>query len=209
MCLVNNAVYIAKYATVEHCYDLYGKEYVEQSKDILKDNKKHPGTWTATGTQFQVPYVFKTLFSKEPIEFSDMCEAKSVAKGEIYLDRNEELGTDEHNYIFVGRVGQFCPIKPGCGGGVLYRKADDKYYAVTGTKDYRWLESEMVKLLDKEDDIDRSYYDKLVDAAITDISKHGDFNWFVSDEPYTSPEYDERGRPIYYPTDSDEVPWRT
>ena len=209
MCLVNNAVYIAKYATVEHCYDLYGKEYVEQSKDILKDNKKHPGTWTATGTQFQVPYVFKTLFSKEPIEFSDMCEAKSVAKGEIYLDRNEELGTDEHNYIFVGRVGQFCPIKSGCGGGVLYRKADGKYYAVTGTKDYRWLESEMVKLLDKEGDIDRSYYDKLVDAAITDISKHGDFNWFVSDEPYTSPEYDERGRPIYYPTDSDEVPWRT
>ena len=209
MCLVNNAVYIAKYATVEHCYDLYGKEYVEQSKDILKDNKKDPGKWTATGTQFQVPYVFKTLFSKEPIEFSDMCEAKSVAKGEIYLDRNEELGTDKHNYIFVGRVGQFCPIKPGCGGGVLYRKADGKYYAVTGTKDYRWLESEMVKLLDKEDDIDRSYYDKLVDAAITDISKHGDFNWFVSNEPYTSPEYDELGRPIYYPTDSDEVPWRT
>ena len=209
MCLVNNAVYIAKYATVEHCYDLYGKEYVEQSKDILKDNKKDPGKWTATGTQFQVPYVFKTLFSKEPIEFSDMCEVKSVAKGEIYLDRNEELGTDKHNYIFVGRVGQFCPIKPGCGGGVLYRKADDKYYAVTGTKDYRWLESEMVKLLDKEDDIDRSYYDKLVNAAITDISKRGDFNWFVSNEPYTSPEYDERGRPIYYPTDSDEVPWRT
>ena len=209
MCLVNNAVYIAKYATVEHCYDLYGKEYVEQSKDILKDNKKDPGKWTATGTQFQVPYVFKTLFSKEPIEFSDMCETKSVAKGEIYLDRNEELGTGEHNYIFVGRIGQFCPIKSGCCGGVLYRKADGKYYAVTGTKDYRWLESEMVKLLDKEDDIDRSYYDKLVDAAITDISKHGDFNWFVSDEPYTSPEYDERGRPIYYPTDSDEVPWRT
>lgn len=91
----------------------------------------------------------------------------------------------------------------------MYRKADGKYYAVTGTKNYRWLESEMVKLLGKEDDIDRSYYDKLVDDAITDISKHGDFNWFVSDEPYTSPEYDERGRPIYYPTDSDEVPWRT
>ena len=42
MCLVNDAVYIAKY----------------------KDGT-HAGEWTATGTQFQVPYVFKKLFSKE------------------------------------------------------------------------------------------------------------------------------------------------
>ena len=47
MCLVNDAVYIAKY----------------------KDGK-HAGEWTATGTQFQVPYVFKKLFTKEPIETS-------------------------------------------------------------------------------------------------------------------------------------------
>ena len=68
MCLVNDAVYIARYATVEKCCDLYGKKYVESTKDICKDNKKHPYEWTATGTQFQIPYVFKTLFSKEPID---------------------------------------------------------------------------------------------------------------------------------------------
>ena len=207
MCLVNDAVYIAKYATLERCYELYGKDYTEKTKDTLKDNKKHPGDWTATGTQFAVPYIFKKLFSKEPIEFFDVCETKSVSKGDIYLDRNENLGDDEHNYQFVGRVGQFCPIKHGRNGGILYRKADDKYYAVTGTKGYRWLESEMVKELGKEDDIDLSYYDKLVDAAVESISKYGDFEWFVSDDPYVGPEYDANGRPVYYP--EDDVPWRT
>src|SRR5574344_2920745 len=74
MCLVNNAVYIARYATVEQCCDLYGEDYVMSKKDICKDNKKHPGQWTATGTQFAVPYVFKTLFTHEDIVFEDMCE---------------------------------------------------------------------------------------------------------------------------------------
>ena len=42
----------------------------------------------------------------------------------------------------------------------------------------------MVKELGKEGDIDRSYYNKLVDDAIEAISKYGDFEMFVSDEPY-------------------------
>ena len=36
----------------------------------------------------------------------------------------------------------------------------------------------------KEDSIDRSSYDKLVDDAVETISKYGDFEWFVSDDPY-------------------------
>lgn len=159
MCLVNDAVYVAKY----------------------KDGK-HTGEWTATGTQFQVPYVFKTLFSKEPIRFPDLCETKAVSKGDLYLDMNERLAEDEHDYKFVGRVGLFCPIKPGCDGGILYRVNDGKYYAATGTKGYRWLESEMVLNLEKENDIDHSYYTTLVDAAIDSISEYGDFEWFVSDD---------------------------
>lgn len=156
-CLVNDAVYVAKY----------------------KDGKK-AGLWTATGTQFQVPYVFKTLFSKEPIEFGDLCETKSVTSA-LYLDMNEDLPED-HKYVFVGRVGQFCPIKPGCGGGLLMREKDGKYYAATGSKGYRWLESEMVRELCKEDMIDRSYYNKLVDDAVETISQYGDFEWFVAND---------------------------
>ena len=50
-----------------------------------------------------------------------------------------------------------------------------KYYAATGSKGYRWMESEMVKELEKEDGIDRSYYDKLVNEAVETISQYGDF----------------------------------
>lgn len=201
MCLVNNAVYIAKYKE-PHIDKKTGKEI----------------WWTATGTQFQVPYVFKTLFSREPLVFEDMCETKSVAKGTLYLDMNETLPdvsiyekeledrrkgkkrlnpeltelTEEdlikiietgHDYQFVGRVGQFCPIKPGCGGGVLYRVNDGKSYAATGTDGYRWLESEMVKLLGKEKDIDMTYYTRLADEARDAISEYGDFEQFISDDP--------------------------
>ena len=160
ICLVNDAVYIAKCAA---------------------DDPETPGEWTATGTQFKVPYVFKTLFSKEPIEFRDMCETKTV-KTALYLDMNEGLPENQHHYHFVGKTGLFCPIKQGCGGGILYRVNGEKYTAVTGTKGYRWLESEMVSSLAKEADVDRSYYISLVDAAVNTISQYGDFEWFASDD---------------------------
>lgn len=179
MCLVNDAVYIAKYLDADTCEKLYGY--------IPGDNKKKGGKWTATGTQFQVPYVFKKLFSREPIEFDDMCETKSVTSA-LYLDMNESLPEDEHNYIFIGKVGRFCPIKPGAGGGLLCREATDaktgekKYVSATGAKGYRWLESELVRELGKEDSIDRSYYDRLANDAIDTISQYGDFYRFVADD---------------------------
>ena len=170
-CLVNDAVYIAKY------------------KEPLKDKKTGEEIWwTATGAQFAVPYVFKKLFSKKPIEFGDMCETKAVSSA-LYLDMNEALPENEHDYHFIGKIGQFCPIKPGCGGGELVRESTDKegnvkYSSATGAKGYRWLESETVKLLNKQKEIDRSYYNSLVDGAIETISKYGDFEQFVADEPY-------------------------
>ena len=180
MCLVNGSTYIAKYASEEKCQELYGY--------TPKENRKHPKQWTATAKQFQVPYVFKKLFSREPIEFEDLCETFEV-KTALYLDRNENLPEGEHNYIFIGKVGRFCPIKPGCNGGELLREGKDKegntkYDSATGAKGYRWFESEMVKELGKEGDIDRSYYDKLVDSAVESISQYGDFEWFVSDDSY-------------------------
>lgn len=183
MCLVNDAVYIAKY----------------------KD-----GDWTATGAQFQIPYVFKKLFSREDILFEDLCETKSVTSS-MYLDMNEnlpdvtdlekqlekELKKDDrdnrliddlkeqiekgHAYIFVGKVGNFCPVKPGYGGGLLYREKDGKYYAVGGTKGYRWMESELIKNKDNwRDMIDESHFIELADTAVETIMKYGDYDWFVS-----------------------------
>ena len=167
MCLVNDAVYIAKYNDGPHEFK-------------LSTNEKLMTPWTATGTQFQVPYVFKTLFSHDPILFKDMCETKSVTST-LYLDMNENLPEEEHDYVFVGRVGLFCPIKPGCGGGILLREKDGKYNAATGTKGYRWLEATTVKALNKQDDVDDSYYRRLVDGAIEALAKYGDVERFISD----------------------------
>ena len=197
MCLVNDAVYIAKYTEAEICLKQYGY--------IPGDNNKKGGKWTATGTQFQIPYVFKKLFSKEDLTFEDLCVTKSVTSS-LYLDMNENLPEGEHNYIFVGKVGQFCPIKPGCGGGLLMREKDGKYYAATGTKGYRWLESEMVFELNKLDDIDESHFKAMADTAIDTIKKYGDYEWFVSDDPYISPMYIE-GEYGMYPFYDDDVPF--
>ena len=156
MCLVNQAVYICKSRTHDK--------------------------WEATGKQFQVPYVFKTLFSKEELEFSDFCEPKTVTVGDIYLDMNEKLPDGEHDLKFIGRAGLFTPVIFGAGGGQLFREADDKLYALSGTKDYRWLESETVKLLEKEDDIDMSYYDNLCEEAIHTISEYVTYSELVSEK---------------------------
>jgi hypothetical protein len=220
MCLVNDAVYIAKYASKEKCMQLYGY--------IPKECDEHPDQWTATGAQFAQPYVFKTLFSKEKIQFEDMCETKSVSTA-LYLDMNEGLpdvsvyekevdmilkrllSKDNipklevenmeariqeldafiehgHDYHFIGKVGSFCPIKSGKGGGLLVREKDGKYYAAGGSKGYRWLEAEIVKTLDKQNDIDHSYYDSLVDDALANISKYGDPEVFTLDNPITCSE---------------------
>lgn len=246
MCLVNDAVYIARYATEEACARMYGPNAVPG------DNHKKGGQWTATGKQFAVPYVFKTLFSHEPIAFEDLCETFQVT-GALYLDLNEflpdvtaeekafaerlkaegityedwadireeyeaalaagdpdafsKLHNDAtpyakdlmrmqeniargHDYRFIGRVGLFTPIKPGRNGGKLMRESGGKFASATGAKDYRWCESDSIgasravtgmgKPIYQMDDIDKSFYNHLVDDARDTISQYGDFEWFVS-----------------------------
>lgn len=223
--LVNKSTYIAKYAT-----------------------GKHAGEWMATGEQFQIPYVFKTLFSKEDILFEDLCETKSV-KGALYLDMNETCPdvsyydavfeartkrdkldsnkdkltkkeeallsetnniSDEdlaaeiakgHNYKFVGKVGLFTPVKAGHGGGELLTAVLDadgkfvKYSSANGAKGYRWLEAEDARNAGGIDIVDRSYYNKLVDEAVEELSKYGDFEAFAGEEV------------INFPPDPDECPF--
>ena len=136
MCLINKAVYIAKYAF------------------------PHEGEWTATGKQFQEPYVFKKLFTKEPIEFEDYIQTKQV-KTAMYL-----MFPDGAKH-FVGKVGSFVPIKPERGGAELLRVNNEGVIkdAVVGTKGYRWKEAEMVRFMHQEQDVDTSYAEMLADEA--------------------------------------------
>jgi len=129
------------------------------------------GEWEAVGTRFQEPYVYKTLFSKEPIEFKDLIEDRAVKKGMIFIDRGEE------EMQFIGRIGQFCPMKTY--GGLLYRVMDDKQYAVAGTKGYKWMPAEEVSANGLQDDIDLSYFEAKVEEAIAKIAEFGDPTIFL------------------------------
>ena len=212
ICQINDADYVARYKDADFCTDNF--------EFIPKDNKKHPGQWTTTGKQFTIPYVFKTLFSKEPIEFIDLCETFQV-KTALYLDMNETLPdvtayekeldkleskykkgllsditfeaeatpladkvAEGHDYHFIGKVGQFTPVKPGKGGGLLMRKQGENYYAAANSTGYRWVESEVVASESNRDNIDLSFYRSLVDKMIDEMNKLGDAEWFMSDDPY-------------------------
>jgi len=183
ICLVNESVYIAKYASEELCNKLYGYS--------PKDNSKHQNEWTATGTEFQVPYIFKTLFSNEELEFSDYTVTKSVTTA-MYLKYGDEVK-------FVGKVGNFIPIlqnnKYNLIGGELVRENIDKsgnvkYDAVTGTKKkggkdevYLWIESEDIRNLpfkiEYDDYVDKSYFLSLVDDAVSSIAEFGSVDEFI------------------------------
>lgn len=150
-CLVNDAVYIAR-----------------------KGN-----TWDAVGAQFQHPYVFKKLFTGEPIVFDDFCETKQVTQGAMYLDfETNRPAFLVEGLTFVGRTGRFIPVKEGYNGGTLWRVKDGKNYAVTGTKGYLWVEADIAKTLPQEA-IDLNYFEELSENAVKTIEKFGDFESFV------------------------------
>jgi hypothetical protein len=184
ICLINDSVYIAKYMTPERCNKLYGY--------VPGDNMDHQNDpWTATGARYAEPFIFKTLFSHEEITFDDLTQVKSV-QTYITMDFNEG-NEEDHDYRFVGKVGSFVPVIDGVGGAIMCKLAVkkvkdsdgnisevEKFDAVTGTKGYRWLESEIARNNGGLDIVDKRYYRLLADEARDLISKYGDFDEFVS-----------------------------
>lgn len=213
-CLVNDAVYIAQCNDNDHIFELSTGEKVKTPWLAIGAQFRQPYVFKTLFSNS--PIKFEDLCETKEVKtalYLDMNEKlpdisayekelKKVLKehkdaekeGKIYpTDRIEELQkliAEGHSYSFIGKVGSFCPVKKGCGGGLLVRGADGKYSAATGTTGYRWLEAETVKNCGMEDDIDLSYYNKLVDAAKDTISEFGDFEWFVETERKFDPETD-------------------
>lgn len=223
MCLIDKAQYIASYMKPDECKKIYGYA-PDENVDYIRE---YGHTWTATGDEFRRPFIFKTMFSGEPLTFDDKCITNTVKDAAIYLDMNEDLQPQEdaekeymrrifnaahpnevkklnkefidvsddelkkivdsaHNYVFVGRVGRFCPVRPGAGGGELLVYRREKFDSVSGSKGFRWLEAEVVKSLGKENDIDPVYFDNQVNEAIEAINKFGDYDRFIDlSRPYT------------------------
>nr|DAW59926.1 MAG TPA: DNA polymerase [Caudoviricetes sp.] len=149
LCLVNDAVYIAL---------------------------DHDGKWHATGAQFADPYVFKTLFSKEPLEFEDVTIKKTVTTS-IHMN----TGTDEEPEMrYIGRSGAFVPVVQG--GGTLWREKDGKFSALAGTKGYCFVEAETMKEVGLDGPIDYSYFRALSDKARDTIAKWCDPSAFCGSD---------------------------
>ena len=208
MCIVNKAEYIARYND--------GKHHYEFTNGLTGESE-----WTATGEKFIEPYVFKSLFSKEPIRFQDLTQTYSCTSA-LYLDMNENLPdvsaeehelsrintklrklqkenpdgsdaidelmalkkekeawiSDGHNYVFIGKVGLFAPVKPGVGGGLLMREKDGKMYAAGGSTGYRWVEAETIND-HLEDIVDITYFTEMAEDVIAEMSKYCDYDDFM------------------------------
>ena len=148
MCLVNKAVYV---------------DYEN-------------GKWSATGAQFQHPYVFKELFSKEELEVKDVAETKSVTTA-LYLNNGSE---EEPEMEFVGKTGAFVPVNRG--GGILLREKDGAFHAASGSTGHRWVQFESFKEAHPEDwkeYVDWGYFEGLAESAKAAISEYGDFEAFT------------------------------
>lgn len=129
--------------------------------------------WETVGAQFQHPFVFKTLFSKEERTKEDLYETKEVAGGaDIYM----EFPKGESKRAFVGSIGVFCPVKPDVEFAAdLLRVKDDKEGHVAGTKGHSWVTKDVADEL-SYDQIDWSYGADLVEDARKSISKVGDIS---------------------------------
>lgn len=150
-CLVNDAVYIA--SDGDH--------------------------WSAVGAQFQHPYVYKTLFTQEPIELEDLCETRNVVKGEMRLAYNGVEEVDD--MVHIGRTGAFVPVLHD--GASLYRVSPEgKKYAVTGTKGYFWVPSEIAKQRDEHYElfVDMSYFEDLREKAVAAIEQYMPIDEFTN-----------------------------
>lgn len=87
ICLIDNAQYVATLLDPSECEKQYG--YVPS--DNAKHFRKHSHPWTVTGKMYMRPFIFKTLFTGEPVTFDDLCETNTVKDAAIYLDMNETL----------------------------------------------------------------------------------------------------------------------
>lgn len=213
-CLVNDAVYIAQCNDNDHIFELSTGEKIKTPWLAVGAQFRQPYVFKTLFSNS--PIKFEDLCETKEVKsalYLDMNEKlpdisayekelKKVLKehkdaekeGKIYpTDRIEELQkliAEGHSYSFIGKVGSFCPVKQGTGGGILVRKTDTGYSSVTGTKGYRWLEAETVKNCNLENSVDESYYKHLVDEAKDTISEFGDFEWFIDNERPFDPDKD-------------------
>jgi hypothetical protein len=152
--------------TFEH-EDTYRRlALVNKSTYICQDMD---GEWHATGAQFQDPYVFKTLFSKESLTKEDFFVTKEVKNASVFIGEK-----------FIGRLAE---VYASMSGEEMFRVADEKKGSISGTKGYKW---KLSKKWSGHKDLDMSYYQELLEKAIEAIVKIGDVSIMLDTPPEIS-----------------------
>ena len=104
-----------------------------------------------------------------------------------YKHKLKELyGEDAHKKIMESIAAEKSSMPPitATGGfsnsSLEFEDANEEQRLFYDSFSKRYFQATISQVLQAE------YYDALVDAAATDISKYGDFEWFVSEDPYVS-----------------------
>ena len=154
-----------------------------------------------------------SIYGAEPIYLGPDGTVQEITDG-VWTNRTEqafEIGNleGEEEGLWLQPMGYVLTVKGGtcqlaADDDVVYNHYQDKevqFDAVTGSKGYRWLEAEEVKLLGLEDKYDRNYFDKMIDDAIKQIQEFGSFDRFVDlSRPYVPPD-------DISPAADDNPPW--
>lgn len=149
--------------TFEH-EDTYKRlALVNKSTYICQDMD---GEWHATGAQFQDPYVFKTLFTKEPLKKNDFFVTKEVKNASVFIGEK-----------FIGRLAEVYASQT---GEEMFRVADEKKGSISGTKGYKFKLSKDFK---SHKDIDMTYYKDLLEKAVEAITNVGDISVMLDAPP--------------------------
>lgn len=154
---------------------------IDKAQYIAKDEE---GDWEPKGDAFLNPYVFKKLFSGEGVTIEDIGVTIAADKGALYLDFNEDLPEDEHDYRFVGKVSSFIPVTPGNGGAELKVLRDGKYSYPSGCTGWRWFETEYYRVCCLTSVLNTEYYDKLIEDTKEAMREFGDPDRFINDPDY-------------------------
>jgi hypothetical protein len=155
----------AKYGYDFEHEDTYSRlALVNKSTYICQDQE---GEWHATGAQFQDPYVFKTLFTKEPLQKEDFFVTKEVKNASIHLGDK-----------FIGRLAEMYASDS---GQEVFRVTEDKKGSISGTKGYKW---KLSKDWSGKNDVDMKYYTELVEKAVEAIDKVGDVSVILDGYTY-------------------------
>src|SRR5699024_1203757 len=168
---------------------------VNKSEYICQFEENGQMVWEATGSKFAQPYVFKKLFSKEPVLVEDYAIMKQV-KSAIYLG-DTFIGKSANVYAsHSGDTMYRVTDNPKAGQPIVDKKTKEEIgiepdklkHAVTGTKGHLW---KLFRSYSGKEDIDMLYYDTLVKDAIKSLESVGDASAIIDPFQLTEPRIDD------------------